>query len=134
MSRDKVIVYNGNDGKCRVVIPTLDCALADDAVIAKDVPTAEYAVIENSQLPSKVFREAWTYNHSSSAVDVNLVSAKKICTQILETRYLETEKQNEETTRVARMRGEEPVLASNPAVPYAEIESASSLSVLESLL
>ena len=39
MARDKVIVYNGDDGKCRVVIPTYDCALADDAVIAKDIPT-----------------------------------------------------------------------------------------------
>ena len=134
MSRDKVIVYNGNDGKCRVVVPALDCVLADDAVIAKDVPTAEYAVIDNSELPSKVFRKAWTYNHSSSTVDVDLVSAKEICTEILETRYLETEKQNEETTRVARMRGEEPSLAENPAVPYSTINSATNISELESLL
>ena len=121
MSRSQVIVYNGADGKCRVVIPAFDCALADGDVIAKDVPTSEYSLVNASELPNKIFREAWTYNHSSSAVDVNLVSAKKICTQILETRYLETEKQNEETTRVARMRGEEPVLASNPAVPMQKL-------------
>ena len=67
MARDKVIVYNGDDGKCRVVIPTYDCALADDAVIAKDIPTAEYSVLDPSALPDKTFRNAWTYNHSSLA-------------------------------------------------------------------
>ena len=134
MSRDKVIVYNGNDGKCRVVIPALDCALADDAVIAKDIPTDEYAVVDNSALPPRIFREAWTYNHSSSTVDVDLVSAKKITTKILEDRYLATEKQNEEIIRVAKMRGEDPVLLDNPSILYTTINLATSLSELESLI
>ena len=134
MSRNKVIVYNGDDGKCRVLIPALDCALADDAVIAKDVPTAEYAVINNSELPSKVFRAAWTYNHSSSAVDVDLASAKEITTKLLEDRYLATEKENEEITRVARMRGQDPVLLDNPAVPYSDISAKRSVNGLLSLL
>lgn len=134
MSRNKVIVYNGDDGKCRVLIPALDCALADDAVIAKDVPTAEYAVINNSELPSKVFRAAWTYNHSSSTVDVDLASAKEITTKLLEDRYLATEKENEEITRVARMRGQDPVLLDNPAVPYSDISAKRSVNGLLSLL
>ena len=134
MSRDKVIVYNGNDGKCRVLIPAVNCALADDAVIAKDVPTSEYSVIDHSQLPSKVFREAWTYNHSSSTVDVDLASAKEITTKLLEDRYLATEKENEEITRVARMRGQDPVLLDNPAVPYSTINAKKSVNGLLSLL
>jgi len=134
MSRNKVIVYNGDDGKCRVLIPALDCALADDAVIAKDVPTAEYAVINNSELPSKVFRAAWTYNHSSSTVDVDLASAKEITTKLLEDRYLATEKENEEITRVANMRGQTPELLDNPAVPYTTINAKKSVNGLLTLL
>ena len=134
MSRDKVIVYNGSDGKCRVLIPAVNCALADDAVIAKDVPTSEYSVIDHSQLPSKVFREAWTYNHSSSTVDVDLASAKEITTRILEDRYLATEKENEEITRVANMRGQTPELLDNPAVPYSDISAKRSVNGLLSLL
>jgi len=134
MSREQVIVYNGTNGKCRVVIPAFDCALADDAVIAKDVPTSEYSVVNSSDLPDKVFREAWTYNHSSSTVDVDLVSAKEITTKILEDRYLATEKENEEITRVANMRGQTPELLDNPAVPYTSINAKKSVNGLLTLL
>ena len=134
MSRSQVIVYNGADGKCRVVIPAFDCALADGDVIAKDVPTSEYSLVNASELPNKIFREAWTYNHSSSAVDVDLASAKEITTKILEDRYLATEKQNEEITRVANMRGQTPELLDNPAVPYDTISAKRSVNGLLSLL
>ena len=41
MSRNKVIAYSDASGNCRVVIPTMDCPLSDDAVIAKDIPTSD---------------------------------------------------------------------------------------------
>ena len=70
MSR-QVIVYNGDDGFCNVVIPSEECVLSDADIIAKDVPVAEYAMIDHTALPTSLFRNAWKYNHSSSAVDVD---------------------------------------------------------------
>ena len=35
MSRNKVIAYSDASGNCRVVIPTMDCPLSDDAVIVE---------------------------------------------------------------------------------------------------
>jgi len=134
MSRNQVIVYNGDDGYCNVVIPSQQCVLSDEDIIAKDVPVAEYAVIDHTELPSKTFRNAWKYNHSTSAVDVDLASAKEITTKLLEDRYLATEKENEEITRVARMRGQDPVLLDNPAVPYSTINAKKSVNGLLSLL
>ena len=63
MSRNKVIAYADANGNCRVVIPTMDCALSDEAVIAKDIPTSDYSVIDPADLPSKDFRSACTYNN-----------------------------------------------------------------------
>ncbi len=133
MSR-KVIVYNGDDGYCNVVIPSEQCVLSDEDIIAKDVPVAEYALIEHTELPTSLFRNAWKYNHSSSAVDVEIASAKKITTEILESRYLATEKENEEITRIANMRGESPSLKDNPAVPYTSINAKKSVNGLIGLL
>ncbi len=133
MSR-KVIVYNGDDGYCNVVIPSEQCVLSDEDIIAKDVPVAEYALIEHTDLPTSLFRNAWKYNHSSSAVDVEIASAKKITTEILESRYLATEKENEEITRIANMRGESPSLKDNPAVPYTSINAKKSVNGLLGLL
>ena len=133
MSR-QVIVYNGDDGFCNVVIPSEQCVLSDEDIIAKDVPSAEYALIDHTALPTTVFRNAWKYNHSSSAVDVDLASAKEITTSILESRYLATEKENEEITRVANMRGQTPELLDNPAVPYSDINAKRSVNGLLSLL
>ena len=133
MSR-KVIVYNGDDGYCNVVIPSEQCVLSDEDIIAKDVPVAEYALIEHTELPTSLFRNAWKYNHSSSAVDVEIASAKVITTQILESRYLANEKENEEITRVANMRGQSPDLIDNPAVPYSDINAKKSVNGLLSLI
>ena len=110
MSRTQVIVYNGDDGFCNVVIPSDQCVLSDVDIISKDVPAAEYALISHTELPTTLFRNAWKYNHSSSTVDVEIASAKVITIQILESRYLANEKENEEITRVANMRGESPSL------------------------
>jgi len=134
MSRNKVIVYNGDDGYCNVVIPSDQCVLSDADIIAKDVPAAEYSLISHTELPTTVFRNAWKYNHSSSAVDVEIASAKKITTEILESRYLVTEKENEEITRIANMRGESPSLKDNPAVPYTSINAKKSVNGLIGLL
>src|SRR5210317_131306 len=134
MSRNQVIVYNGDDGYCNVVIPSTQCVLSDEDIIAKDVPVAEYAVIDHTELPTKTFKNAWTYNHPSSTVDVDLASAQEITTKLLEDRYLATEKENEEITRVANMRGQDPVLLDNPAVPYDSISAKRSVSGLLSLL
>jgi len=134
MSRNQVIVYNGDDGYCNVVIPSTQCVLSDEDIIAKDVPVAEYAVIDHTELPTKTFRNAWKYNHSSSTVDVDLASAKEITTKLLEDRYLATEKQNEEITRVANMRGQTPELLDNPAVPYTTINAKKSVNGLLTLL
>ena len=130
----QVIVYNGDDGFCNVVIPSEQCVLSDEDIIAKDVPVAEYSLIAHTDLPTSTFREAWKYNHSSSTVDVDLASAKEITTKLLEDRYLATEKENEEITRVARMRGQDPVLLDNPAVPYSTINAKKSVNGLLSLL
>ena len=130
----QVIVYNGDDGFCNVVIPSEQCVLSDEDIIAKDVPVAEYSLIAHTDLPTSTFRKAWTYNHSSSTVDVDLASAKEITTEILESRYLATEKENEEITRVANMRGQTPELLDNPAVPYTSINAKKSVNGLLSLL
>ena len=67
-------------------------------------------------------------------MDVEIASAKTITTEILESRYLATEKENEEITRVANMRGESPSLKDNPAVPYTNINSKKSVNGLLGLL
>ena len=133
MSR-KVIVYNGDDGYCNVVIPSEQCVLSDEDIIAKDVPVAEYALIEHTDLPTSLFRNAWKYNHSSSAVDVDLASAKEICKKRLEEKYLQTRSENQEITALAEMRGESPSLKDNPAVPYSTITAATTVAELEALL
>ena len=130
----QVIVYNGDDGFCNVVIPSEQCVLSDEDIIAKDVPTAEYALIDHTALPTTVFRNAWKYNHSSSAVDVDLASAKEICKKRLEEKYLQTRSENQEITALAEMRGESPSLKDNPAVPYSTITAATTVAELEALL
>ena len=133
MSR-QVIVYNGDDGFCNVVIPSEECVLSDADIIAKDVPVAEYAMIDHAALPTSLFRNAWKYNHSSSAVDVDLASAKEICKKRLEEKYLQTRSENQEITALAEMRGESPSLKDNPAVPYSTITAATTVADLEALL
>lgn len=133
MSR-QVIVYNGDDGFCNVVIPSEQCVLSDEDIIAKDVPVSEYSLISHTELPSRVFRNAWKYNHSSSAVDVDLASAREICKKELEARYLRIRAENQEITALAEMRGETPTLKDNPAVPYASITAATTAADLEALL
>mgnify|MGYP001208990884 CR=1 FL=1 len=133
MSR-QVIVYNGDDGFCNVVIPSEECVLSDADIIAKDVPVAEYAMIDHTALPTSLFRNAWKYNHSSSAVDVDLASAKEICKKSLETKFLQIRTENQETTALAEMKGESPSLKDNPAVPYSTITAATTVAELEVLL
>lgn len=133
MSR-QVIVYNGDDGFCNVVIPSEECVLSDADIVAKDVPVAEYAMIDHTALPTSLFRNAWKYNHSSSAVDVDLASAKEICKKRLEEKYLQTRSENQEITALAEMRGESPSLKDNPAVPYSTITAATTVAELEGLL
>ena len=134
MSRTQVIVYNGDDGFCNVVIPSDQCVLSDIDIISKDVPTSEYSMISHTELPSTVFRNAWKYNHSNSAVDVDLVSAKNLCQKELESRYLQIRTENQEITALAEMKGESPALKDNPVVPYSDINSATTASQLEALL
>ena len=133
MSR-QVIVYNGDDGFCNVVIPSEECVLSDADIVAKDVPVAEYAMIDHTALPTSLFRNAWKYNHSSSAVDVDLASAKEICKKRLEEKYLQTRSENQGITALAEMRGESPSLKDNPAVPYSTITAATTVAELEALL
>ena len=133
MSR-QVIVYNGDDGFCNVVIPSEECVLSDADIVAKDVPVAEYAMIDHTALPTSLFRNAWKYNHSSSAVDVDLASAKEICKKRLEEKYLQTRSENQEITALAEMRGESPSLKDNPAVPYSTIDAATTVAELEALV
>ena len=133
MSR-QVIVYNGDDGFCNVVIPSEECVLSDADIIAKDVPVAEYAMIDHTALPTSLFRNAWKYNHSSSAVDVDLASAKEICKKRLEEKYLQTRSENQEITALAEMKGESPSLKDNPAVPYSTIDAATTVAELEVLV
>ena len=133
MSR-QVIVYNGDDGFCNVVIPSEECVLSDADIIAKDVPVAEYAMIDHTALPTSLFRNAWKYNHSSSAVDVDLASAKEICKKSLETKFLQIRTENQETTALAEMKGESPSLKDNPAVPYSTIDAATTVAELEVLV
>ena len=94
MARDKVIVYNGSDGFCRVVIPSGQCVLSDEAIIAKDISASEYSLVDNSCLPSKYWRNAWKYNHSSKAVEVDMTSAKTLCQEELEAKYISIAKEN----------------------------------------
>ena len=134
MSRNKVIEYADSNGKCRVVIPTMDCALSDAAVIAKDVPTSDYSVIDPADLPSKEFRSAWTYNHGSKTVTADLTKAKALTTETLEAKYLATNKENIDIQAIADMKGESASLKSNPSVPYTTINNATTISELEALI
>lgn len=134
MARDKVIVFNGADGKCRVVIPTVDCTLSDDAIISKDISASEYSVIDASELPNTAFRSAWKYYHGSKNVIAELADAKTITTEILETRYLSIKKENVDIQSIADMKGESASLKSNPAVPYSTITNATAVSQLEALI
>ena len=134
MSRNKVIAYADANGNCRVVIPTMDCALSDAAVIAKDVPTSDYSVIDPSNLPSKEFRSAWKYNHGSKSVTADLSKAKTITTETLESKYLAIKKENADIQAIADMKGESASLKSNPAVPYTTITNATTVSQLEALI
>ena len=133
MSR-QLIVYNGADGFCNVVVPSEQCVLSDEDIIAKDVSASEYSVIPHTELPSTTFRNAWKYNHSSSTVDVDLASAKEICKKSLETKFLQIRTENQETTALAEMKGESPSLKDNPAVPYSTITAATTVAELEVLL
>lgn len=134
MARDKVIVYNGSDGFCRVVIPSEQCVLSDEDIIAKDISASEYSLVDNSSLPSKSWRNAWKYNHSSKAVEVDLASAKTLCQDELEKRYLDLKKENADIQSIADMKGESASLKSNPVVPYSSITSATTVAQLEALL
>jgi len=134
MARDKVIVYNGSDGFCRVVIPSEQCVLSDEDIIAKDISASEYSLVDNSALPSKSWRNAWKYNHSSKAVEVDIASAKTLCQDELERRYLDLKKENADIQSIADMKGESASLKSNPAVPYSSITSATTVTQLEALL
>ena len=134
MSRNKVIAYSDANGNCRVVIPTMDCALSDEAVIAKDIPTSDYSVIDPADLPSKDFRSAWTYNHGSKTVTADLTKAKALTTETLEAKYLATKKENADIQSIADMKGESASLKSNPAVPYTNITNATTISQLEALM
>ncbi len=134
MSRNKVIAYADANGNCRVVIPTMDCALSDDAVIAKDIPTANYSVINPADLPSNDFRTAWTYNHGSKTVTADLAKAKTLTTETLEAKFLAIKKENADIQAIADMKGESASLKSNPAVPYTTINNATNTSELEALI
>ena len=134
MSRNKVIAYADANGNCRVVIPTMDCTLSDAAVIAKDVPTSSYSVIDPADLPSKEFRSAWTYNHGSKTVTADLAKAKILTTETLESKFLATKKENADIQSIADMKGESASLKSNPAVPYTNITNATTISQLEALM
>jgi len=134
MSRNKVIAYADANGNCRVVIPTMDCALSDAAVIAKDVPTSDYSVIDPADLPSKDFRSAWTYNHGSKTVTADLAKAKTLTTETLEAKYLAINKENTDIQAIADMKGESASLKSNPSVPYTTITNATTISELEALI
>ena len=134
MSRNKVIAYADANGNCRVVIPTMDCALSDDAVIAKDIPTSNYSVIDPSSLPSKDFRSAWVYDHALKAVTTDLAKAKLVTTEILESQYLAIKKENADIQAIADMKGESASLKSNPSVPYTTINNATTISELEALI
>lgn len=134
MSRNKVIAYADANGNCRVVIPTMDCILSDDAVIAKDIPTSNYSVLDPADLPSNDFRSAWTYNHGSKTVTADLAKAKTLTTETLEARYLAINKENVDIQAIADMKGESASLKSNPAVPYTSINNATTTSELEALI
>lgn len=134
MSRNKVIAYADANGNCRVVIPTMDCALSDDAVIAKDIPTANYSVINPADLPSNDFRTAWTYNHGSKTVTADLAKAKTLTTETLEAKFLAIKKENADIQAIADMKGESASLKSNPAVPYTTINNATNTTELEALI
>ena len=134
MSRNKVIAYADDNGKCRVVIPTMDCALSDDDVIAKDIPTSDYSVIDPANLPSKEFRSAWIYNHGSKTVTADLAKAKVLTTETLESKFLATKKENADIQSIADMKGESASLKSNPSVPYTTINNATTISELEALI
>tara|TARA_B100000965_G_C19553870_1_gene741310 strand:+ start:477 stop:881 length:405 start_codon:yes stop_codon:yes gene_type:complete len=134
MARDKVIVYNGSDGFCRVVIPSEQCMLSDQDIIAKDISASEYSLVDNSSLPSNHWRNAWKYNHSSKSVEVDIASAKTLCQEELEAKYIAIAKENTDIKTIADMKGESASLKSNPAVPYSSISSATTVADLESLL
>jgi hypothetical protein len=61
---DKRVIYPNGDGGVCVLTPVPDCGLTLEEIIAKDVSSETYTVIDVSELPDdRTFREAWEYDN-----------------------------------------------------------------------
>jgi hypothetical protein len=75
----QVIIYKNNDGDVFVITPTQEVLAFYDieAVAQKDVPfNNSYTIIDDSDLPTREFRNAWVLIEGS--VSVNFIKAQEI--------------------------------------------------------
>ena len=63
-----------------------------------------------------------------------MTSAKTLCQEELEAKYISIAKENSDIQTIADMKGESASLKSNPAVPYSSITSATTVSDLDALI
>jgi hypothetical protein len=59
---NKRVIYPNGDGGVSVLVPVPDCGLTLEQIIAKDVPSNTYQIIDKADLPAdRTFRDAWEY-------------------------------------------------------------------------
>lgn len=75
----QVIIYTNSDGGVSIVRPTGEITLEE--VIAKDVPAADYEVINAADVPvDRLFRSAW--RKGTGKIDVDVTASKLIAHDI----------------------------------------------------
>ncbi len=56
-------IFPNDDGGVSILVPSLNCPLSFEEIIAKDIPPGKpHQVVDVSEIPSdRTYRNAWTY-------------------------------------------------------------------------
>lgn len=129
----KIIIIKNNDGTCGIVVPAPDMFIAESKtralvpeldgktdeeilawIAAKDVPEGkEYRFADLSEIPQdRYFRNAWTDEHDTSTVDINMDKARDIQMSIIRSARDAKLKELDTPALIAISRGDAEGLAS----------------------
>lgn len=72
----KVAVFKNADNSVAVLIPSPQCHLSLEEIIAKDGPSLEHQIIDASSLPERSYRDAWIL--VDGQIEHDLVKAREI--------------------------------------------------------
>ena len=78
---DKRIIFEADDGRIAIMLPTDNCGLTLEQIRAKDVPSGKTSyVVDKSIIPTDIsFRDAWTYTSGEiSEIGIDMAKAKEI--------------------------------------------------------